>query len=290
MSTQHARNAFHSREPIAVRIHGWRTGRAVAAEPGRTGLPTAPIGSTGSTVTAPGIAALSGMQDGGVALARLPVPVGRGGFVPLYCTWLPLAWVRFIVLATFPWIFILIMAPAGTRAPASFPGPACSLWRGMNIETVAQDPRWAEIGLGALAERALAAVLSHLNIAPDQVEIGVLGCDDATIAGLNTRFRNRLAATNVLSWPASQLVPPALPDREPDGTLALGDIAIAYETCAREASAAAVPLADHTVHLIVHAVLHLLGYDHIRDTEATVMESLEVQILGKLGIGNPYNG
>ena len=68
----------------------------------------------------------------------------------------------------------------------------------------------------------------------------------------------------------------------------LGDIAIAFDTCARESEAAGKPMRDHVTHLLVHGVLHLLGYDHIRDKDAALMEGLEVEILGKLGLSNPY--
>jgi probable rRNA maturation factor len=68
----------------------------------------------------------------------------------------------------------------------------------------------------------------------------------------------------------------------------LGDIAIAFDTCTREAAAAGRPVADHVTHLLVHAALHLLGYDHIRDQDATLLEATEVAILGKLGVPDPY--
>ena len=68
----------------------------------------------------------------------------------------------------------------------------------------------------------------------------------------------------------------------------LGDIAIAYDTCAREAMEAGKDLRDHTLHLLVHGTLHLLGFDHIRDGDAALMEGLETEILGKLGIADPY--
>jgi probable rRNA maturation factor len=68
----------------------------------------------------------------------------------------------------------------------------------------------------------------------------------------------------------------------------LGDIAIAYETCAAEAEVVGKPLAQHTTHLIVHSTLHLLGFDHDRDLDATLMERLEVEILGNLGLADPY--
>lgn len=70
----------------------------------------------------------------------------------------------------------------------------------------------------------------------------------------------------------------------------LGDIAISYDTCLREAQSAGKPMPDHVTHLIVHGVLHLLGYDHVRDRDATLMEGLETVILGKMGIADPYRG
>ncbi len=73
------------------------------------------------------------------------------------------------------------------------------------------------------------------------------------------------------------------------GEIALGDIAISYDTCAREAAEAGKTLADHTTHLIVHGLLHLLGYDHTCDRDATLMEETEVKILGTLGIDDPYS-
>ena len=68
----------------------------------------------------------------------------------------------------------------------------------------------------------------------------------------------------------------------------LGDIAIAFETCAREAAEQGKPMADHVTHLVVHGLLHCLGYDHVDDADATVMEGLEVGILAKLGLSDPY--
>ncbi|WP_296762913.1 rRNA maturation RNase YbeY [Sediminimonas sp.] len=168
----------------------------------------------------------------------------------------------------------------------------------MLTDTIIEDPRWQAADLPALAERAAQAALVHLGHDPAAYEIGVLGCDDARIAALNAEFREKPAPTNVLSWPAQPLAPvaagacpppPAAPG-PPGMTQELGDIAISWDTCVREAAAAAMPLTDHATHLLVHAVLHLLGYDHIRDPDATLMESLETRILGKLGIADPYRG
>mgnify|MGYP005992599593 CR=1 FL=1 len=114
------------------------------------------------------------------------------------------------------------------------------------------------------------------------------------IADLNADFRGKPTPTNVLSWPAEERGAatdgdlPLAVEPDFDGALELGDIAIAYDTCAREAIDANKSLEDHLRHLVVHGVLHLLGYDHIRDLDATVMEALEVEILGNMGLDNPY--
>lgn len=161
------------------------------------------------------------------------------------------------------------------------------------LEVIAEDPRWEALGLEALAHLACSATLSHLGL-PAEAEIAVLGCDDARIAVLNADFRAKPQPTNVLSWPAAELAPaaegaaPAPPAAGPFGTLELGDIALAYETCAAEAQAAGKPLADHVLHLLVHGCLHLLGHDHERPGDAARMEGLETEILAKLGLPDPY--
>lgn len=161
----------------------------------------------------------------------------------------------------------------------------------MSVDTIIEDPRWAEAGLEALADSACGATLSHLGLDPAAWEISLLGCDDARIAVLNADFRDKPRPTNVLSWPYDERAadadgaPPA-PPQGPDPEL--GDIAIAFETCAREAQAQDKPLADHTTHLLVHGCLHLLGYDHIRPKDADLMEGIEVEILASLGVANPY--
>ncbi len=96
----------------------------------------------------------------------------------------------------------------------------------------------------------------------------------------------------MLSWPSEERGPanpgarPALP--APGMDPELGDIAIAFDTCAREARAAGKPLTDHATHLIVHGTLHLLGFDHIDDADAALMEATEVEILTRLGVPDPY--
>jgi probable rRNA maturation factor len=138
-------------------------------------------------------------------------------------------------------------------------------------------------------------VLAELGLAPEGFQISLLGCDDARIAVLNADFRGKPQPTNVLSWPSEDRAaetPGGTPEPPEPGSAddpeSLGDIAIAFDTCAREAAEQAKPMADHVTHLIVHGVLHLLGYDHIDDADATVMESLEVRILASMGLSDPY--
>ena len=108
-------------------------------------------------------------------------------------------------------------------------------------------------------------------------EVAILLTDDATIRSLNARFRATDAPTNVLAFPAA-----------PNAQAALGDLALAFGVCDREARAQGKPLADHLRHLVIHGVLHLLGYDHHDDAEATAMESRERQLLAQLGVPDPY--
>ena len=162
----------------------------------------------------------------------------------------------------------------------------------MLVDTVIEDRRWTALALDDLAERAATATLLHLGLNPAHFEIALLACDDARIAVLNADFREKPQPTNVLSWPSDERgaeIDGAVPDAPDKHDRELGDIAIAYDTCAREAAEQGKQMTAHTTHLIVHAVLHLLGYDHIRDADATLMEATEVEILGKLGLPDPYS-
>ncbi len=163
------------------------------------------------------------------------------------------------------------------------------------VDCVMEDDRWQALGLEALATRAATATLTALDLALNQYTICVMGCDDARIATLNAEFRGKPTPTNVLSWPTDDLAPeddgdePYIPGiGDPKAPLSLGDIALAYETCARESHEAEKPMADHVTHLVVHGLLHCLGYDHVRDGDAARMEGLEAQILASLGISDPY--
>jgi probable rRNA maturation factor len=162
------------------------------------------------------------------------------------------------------------------------------------VDCVIEDPRWEAFGLEDLAEAAAKATLADLGLPPSGYLIVVMGCDDARIAALNADFRGKPQPTNVLSWPSEDRAPempgtaPDLPAPDADDPTELGDIAIAWETCAREAAEQNKPHTNHVTHLVVHGMLHLFGYDHINDADATLMEQTEARILASLGVADPY--
>jgi probable rRNA maturation factor len=163
------------------------------------------------------------------------------------------------------------------------------------VDCVLEDERWLDFGLEPLAMRAARATLATLALPEAGLTVVLMGCDDARIARLNADFRGKPQPTNVLSWPAWDLAPETeggAPDQPEVGTAEapepLGDIAIAWDTCAREAAEGGKAMEAHVTHLIVHGLLHCLGYDHVRDPDAAVMEALEVRILATLGISDPY--
>lgn len=123
-------------------------------------------------------------------------------------------------------------------------------------------------------DQIVACVFEAINQTDDK-DIAIVFSDDAQVQTLNRDFRGKDKTTNVLSFPS---------DAEDEW----GDIILAYETIAREAHEQGKPFKAHLTHLIVHGVLHLLGYDHIEDDEAEEMEALEITILAQLAIDNPY--
>ncbi|MGC9449461.1 rRNA maturation RNase YbeY [Cereibacter johrii] len=163
------------------------------------------------------------------------------------------------------------------------------------VETVIEDGRWEELDLPALATRAAEATLTALDIPAEGFTLVVMGCDDARIAELNGTFRQKGKPTNVLSWPSEERAseePGEAPEPpepgDPEDPESLGDIAIAYETCQREAAEQGKPVTDHVTHLLVHGMLHLLGYDHVEEADGDLMEATETRILAGLGVPDPY--
>jgi len=166
-------------------------------------------------------------------------------------------------------------------------------------------------------------VTAMTNITPEinnpRLSMSVVFADDAEVHALNRDYRSKDAPTNVLSFPmlereeledlvsvCPELVeglsfssPASEKESSPSTSsgqtglgeqeVMLGDIILAYETCAREAAEKNISLEAHATHLVIHGTLHLLGYDHISDADAQVMESLERRIMATLGLHDPYD-
>ena len=140
------------------------------------------------------------------------------------------------------------------------------------ITLLVEDPNWrSHRGLQARLKQAAEAARRAARL---KGGFCILLADDKTLRRLNRDFRGKDKATNVLSFPAT-------------GDYA-GDIAIAHGVTKAEAKAAGKKFADHATHLVVHGVLHLAGHDHERPKDAKVMEPLEVKILARLGVSDPY--
>mgnify|MGYP000037858143 CR=1 FL=1 len=157
----------------------------------------------------------------------------------------------------------------------------------MSVELILEDPRWRDVPLDPIGDQVTGILSEQLNLPP--LTVAILACDDTRIAALNAEFRGKEMPTNVLSWPSDDLASGVTgkPPHPPTDT-EIGDIAIAFDTCAREAAEQGKTLTDHTTHLIVHGILHLLGYDHIDDADGDLMEATETAILLRLGLADPY--
>ncbi len=170
--------------------------------------------------------------------------------------------------------------------------------KNLEIAILLHDAVWNQQlgGLEALARTAMSTAWrrlgeSHLNESETTTEVSLVFADDAAVAELNRGYRGREGATNVLSFPN-------MDDEDflnaGNGVSAgarprlLGDVILARETVLREAEEQGKSLQDHTLHLLVHGLLHLLGHDHGTAQEAERMEALETAILADLGIPDPY--
>lgn len=151
----------------------------------------------------------------------------------------------------------------------------------LEIDIVVAASEWNSVDdLEGLTNRCIAVSLGNclLALAPE-CEISVTYCDDAAITQLNAKWRGKNAPTNVLSFPT----PGLLEEKQ-----LLGDIIIAYQTVTREAREFGRPIMNYIGHMLIHGVLHLVGYDHETDVEAETMENLERLIALKMDLGDPY--
>lgn len=163
----------------------------------------------------------------------------------------------------------------------------------IQVELSREDP-WPDTDWTALATRAARAAVEAtpqggLATSPALVEISVRLTADDEVRRLNAQYRGKNRPTNVLSFPMVQRdLLDTVTQNSDDGEVLLGDIVLAHGVCEREAQHKGIAIADHATHLIVHGVLHLLGYDHQEDGEAAAMEAIECDVLAGLGVADPY--
>ena len=153
----------------------------------------------------------------------------------------------------------------------------------LSVDINAPSALWRKLPRArTLARETVAACAAESGFAArDRAEVSLLLTSDAEVRALNARWRGQDKPTNVLSFPAAA-------SGQVAGSPTLGDIALAFETLAREADETGVPLADHYRHLVAHGFLHLIGYDHQTDEEAERMEALERRVMARLGVADPY--
>ncbi|WP_437361585.1 rRNA maturation RNase YbeY [Inquilinus limosus] len=166
--------------------------------------------------------------------------------------------------------------------------------------TVSIDaPGWSALGPDFADEEALAAALGPLveaavaagagpGVALEAgrpAELSIVFADDATVQRLNREYRGKDAPTNVLSFALTEAEEPDFPG----APLVLGDVVLALETVLAEAGRDRKAPADHARHLVVHGILHLLGHDHMTEAEAEAMERIEIAVLARFGIADPYS-
>ena len=153
------------------------------------------------------------------------------------------------------------------------------------IEVMVQSPRWKKQPRAATIVRN--AVQAAAKATSTRAELAIVLTDDSAIRALNRDWRGFDKPTNVLSFPAAKQRAGSRGDGHSPGS-SLGDVIIAFQTVAREATGEDKPFKHHLSHLAVHGFLHLLGYDHETDRDARKMERLEVEILAGLGMPDPY--
>ncbi len=148
---------------------------------------------------------------------------------------------------------------------------------------------WHDIARKCVSTAVSFSPYSQYVDQPTLFAVSIKMSDDAEVQALNRDYRQKDRPTNVLSFPMVQSDLLSAMSHSDDGEVLLGDIILAYETCAREAQEKAISIADHAQHLMVHGTLHLLGFDHMDDAEARTMEALEIKALASMGLANPYS-
>jgi probable rRNA maturation factor len=162
----------------------------------------------------------------------------------------------------------------------------------LRIDYCTEDPRWKLKALKPKTYKAVQATLQYTGYYNffDKCSLTILLAGDAKLQELNKDFRKKNQPTNVLSFPAYSLKEGNFNPMLEGGnkTPYIGDVAVSYDCVYIESNEQVKEFMNHYLHLIIHSVLHLLGYDHIKLGQAKKMENLEIKILSHLGISNPY--
>jgi probable rRNA maturation factor len=181
------------------------------------------------------------------------------------------------------------MNPDPDSTERSEPGRSVSR---LQLQTIVQAGDWPQTVTNAAFAETVAVAIGRFVEFEGAESAVVAFADDAAVQALNTRYRGKDKPTNVLSFPA--VVPP-LPDPASESgqtsvkpAVFLGDIILAFETVEAEAGEQGIALDHHVAHLMIHGILHLLGYDHETADTAEEMEALEIDVLAALDISNPY--
>lgn len=145
---------------------------------------------------------------------------------------------------------------------------------------VYRDAPWEEIP-DKQVDSALQAAFSHVALKKQEYSVGVLLTFDQKVQALNKKYRGKDAPTNVLAFPTGD-------QEQADEECLLGDLILGYHTVKKEAAEQNKSILSHTLHLLVHGFLHLIGYDHVKEPQARVMEKAEIEILKRMGVPNPY--
>lgn len=161
--------------------------------------------------------------------------------------------------------------------------------RPLTVDIAIQDPAWEKIeDVRALIERTVATAVRYADMPHltqgRSLDLCIILANNDLVHVLNREYRGKDKPTNVLTFAA--LDDGTTPDH--GGSIGLGDVFLAIETLKDEAKDQNKPFNDHLMHLCVHGTLHLLGYDHLDEGDANIMETLEIKILQSLGVQNPY--
>ena len=164
--------------------------------------------------------------------------------------------------------------------------PTDHLWeypKGNQLELIIADPRWQSHIDDALKQDVAQLVLFvHELIEEPSFAACLRWTDDSEMQQLNSQFRDKDKATNVLSFPDDE--------KSDNGMMRIGDLAFGFETMAEEASQMGITISAHMRHLIIHGLLHLIGFDHEDEEDGEEMEALEIAALSVIGVENPYLG